>query len=143
MAGLNEVSRAAGIRVEYTEQVFSAILAVLTEVGEDGKPLHRNLVIRNFGTFHLRRVAARAVSSPQLPGGRAEVPERTVLRFRPSPSTRDQLNGNVGKAKGIPRKPKKSSQVVLRTRNRKPAVEMEAAVEEMAAGMESADFTEE
>lgn len=136
MAGLSEVAQAAGLRVEYVEQVFEAVIRVLLQ--SEGR---RQVVIRGFGTFTLRHQAARVITTPQIPGGRAETPERMKLHFRPSLATREVLNGgSAGLAKGVPAKadPK---QVVVKSRKRKQKTdaEMEAAVEEMAANIETTD----
>ena len=94
MSGLHDAAKAVGIRDEHAKALFDQIL---NQVKEQGR-----VVIPHFGTFSIRHSAARTIISPQLPKGQAEVPERNILRFHASISSREVLNQETGKAKGTP-----------------------------------------
>jgi nucleoid DNA-binding protein len=88
MAGMHSVAKPAGVKDAQGYALFASILARVKS-GE-------RVYIKDFGTFWAVKRKARTITSPQIPGGTAEIPERMVLRFRPSPITRQVLNGKKG-----------------------------------------------
>ncbi len=87
MAGVHGAARAAGIKDPQAHALFASIL----EQVKNGE----RVFIKNFGSFFQTQRAARTVTSPQIPNGKAEVPEHLVMRFRPSPYVKAVLNGLV------------------------------------------------
>lgn len=85
MAGIHKMARAAGIKDSQAYALFSAILEEVKQ--------GRRVLIKDFGSFFQSKRQARTIYSPQIPGGQADVPERTLIRFRASPATRAVLNG--------------------------------------------------
>ncbi len=64
------------------QEVFSVVqglIGVVTERLEAGD----QVVLRNFGTFQLRRTKPRIGRNPARPGSEVSIPERTVVRFKP------------------------------------------------------------
>lgn len=111
MAGLKDIARKAGVRPEYVERVVDAIVELIAE-GNDF------VVLRNFGTFRRHHQPAREVISPQLPGGKATVPEKTVIKFKHSGNTLPILNGQTAVGQGTARKLAPREDVVLKTRKK-------------------------
>lgn len=86
MAGIHGVARTAEIKDAQAHALFAGIL----ESVKQGNRVY----VKDFGSFFPVKRAARTITSPQIPGGKAEVPERIVIRFRPSPVTKAALNGS-------------------------------------------------
>jgi len=63
-----------------------AIAIIERETASDGE----NLIIRGFGTFKRKQVAAKTARNPQT-GGTVQVPARSVLRFSASKATQRVL----------------------------------------------------
>lgn len=100
MAGMNEIAKAAGLHPDVVSQVFEAIADLVRE---------DHVVVKNFGTFRVRRSPGRSIVSPQLPGGVAQVEERNKLFFKAAPLMNELLNGGVARARGTPGRPKKNA----------------------------------
>lgn len=100
MAGVHVIARAAGVKDTVALSLFSAILDQMAE--------GNRVYIKDFGSFVPVKRKARVVLSPQIKGGRAEVPERMVIKFRPSPVTKKVLNGDDKPKAKKPKKDKKS-----------------------------------
>ena len=62
--------------------IKEALDIVQRETDKDGD----RLVLRGFGTFKRKQVAARTARNPQT-GDEIQIPERSVLRFKASPKT--------------------------------------------------------
>jgi nucleoid DNA-binding protein len=92
MAGVHEIAKAVGIKDEQVVAVFDNLINQV----RDGE----RVVIRDFGSFYAKESPARTITSPQIPGGKAEVPARMTLRFHAAPGSREALNGNIAKGKG-------------------------------------------
>lgn len=88
MAGIAKVAKAAGIKQTQVHALFAAIMEAVGR-GE-------RVYIKDFGAFSIQVRAPRTVTSPQIPGGQADIPERKVIRFKASPNTRQFLNGEEG-----------------------------------------------
>lgn len=96
MAGLNDVARAVGLKPSQAASLFAAILECCRNGGK--------VRINGFGTFFLKKRAGHKLFVPFLPGGGAQVPERMVLRFRPSKATREMLAGGIEAEEEKPKK---------------------------------------
>jgi len=90
MASLHIVARAAGLKDKEARQLFLALFDTCRE--------GHKVYIHGFGTFYVVTQAARTVYSPQIPNGKADVPERLAFRFRQSTKLRAILNAG-GKKK--------------------------------------------
>jgi nucleoid DNA-binding protein len=80
MAGINQIAKLVGIEPTQAYSLFQHILT-RTKAGD-------RVVIKDFGAFFSSTRKAYTVHTPILPGGKGNVPERIVLRFRPAVSTR-------------------------------------------------------
>jgi len=89
VAGIYEIAKSSKVPADQVRNVFNAILDSVKS-----EPVQ----IRDFGTFRTRTAGARTIKSPQIPGGVATVPERTVLRFKAAPATREALNNGARSA---------------------------------------------
>lgn len=87
MAGIHKAARAAGINDMQAKSMFAAILSSVA----DGEPV----MVKDFGTFRLKHAAARYITSPQIPGGKMDIPARVMLKFQPAPYVKRFLNGGV------------------------------------------------
>lgn len=96
MAGTHDIARAAGLKDTEVHTVFATIL----EKVKNGE----RVLIKDFGTFQVKQVKERTITSPQIPSGSAVVPEHQVMKFKASPVTKDLLNGVER-----PEKPKKEA----------------------------------
>lgn len=95
MASLHTLARAAKIKDGLARTMFNEII----ELVKSGQ----HICIHNFGTFFPGRRKGRTIFSPQIPGGKAVVPDRTVMRFRPSPKLKKILNESEAKAAAKPK----------------------------------------
>lgn len=86
MAGTYDIARDIGLKVEDVRAVFNAII----ERSKRGP-----VQIRDFGTFRIKDVKARDITSPQIPGGKAHVPAHKALKFRAAPAAKRAINGNT------------------------------------------------
>jgi DNA-binding protein HU-beta len=66
--------------------IKDAIVLIERETNSDGDAL----MLRGFGSFTRKQVAAKTARNPQT-GGEVNVPARSVLRFSASKSTRRDL----------------------------------------------------
>jgi nucleoid DNA-binding protein len=89
MSGIHGVAKQAEIKDEQARTLFASILQQV----KGGNRVY----VKDFGSFFPVTRAARTITSPQIPGGSADVPERKVIRFRPSPATKAVLNGGKHK----------------------------------------------
>ncbi|MBU6300803.1 MAG: HU family DNA-binding protein [Verrucomicrobia bacterium] len=72
------------------QQVFDVVQGMLDEITTrlaNGD----QIVMRNFGTFHLRRTKPRVGRNPSRPENNVNIPERTIVRFKPG----KELQGKV------------------------------------------------
>jgi nucleoid DNA-binding protein len=91
MSGIHDIARKAGLKDTQVQSVFAAVLELVNGVDGNDKPLR--VQVKGFGSFACSTLAARTISSPVLAAGTAEVPQRQVLRFKASPTTKAYLNG--------------------------------------------------
>lgn len=102
MAGMHDVAREAGLKDEDVDKVFVAV----QKLCKDGERVQ----VRNFGSFAQKVRAARIITSPKIPGGSAQVPERKVITFKASPATRENVEAKPAKkAKPVGKKPAKAA----------------------------------
>lgn len=90
MAGVHDLARLTGLTDQQVSDIFDGILNLIRN-GE-------RVIIRDFGSFFEITQKQRTVISSAIKGGRANVPEARVLRFKPSQSTRIVVKSR-GKAK--------------------------------------------
>lgn len=98
MASAYDIARHSGIREEFVNRVFDSLIEVLQQ---DDRGL---VIIRSFGSFQLRRKAARVFKSPILPGGAGTAKEKVTIRFHPTEAAKKRLNGNSARAASLPRR---------------------------------------
>jgi nucleoid DNA-binding protein len=72
------------------QQVFDVVQGMIEEITKhlaEGD----QVVMRNFGTFQLRRIKPRVGRNPSQPKTTVTIPERTVVRFKPGKELQNQV----------------------------------------------------
>lgn len=84
MAGIADVVEtvqvATGLSKKDAESAVREVFTTITKFTSEGD----SVVIRNFGSFKMKKRAARAYRNPQKPEEVINVPEKTVLGFSAS-----------------------------------------------------------
>lgn len=82
------IARKLGLRLNVTEAVVNAFMGEITEAVVKGETVQ----FRRFGTFEPKELAAKAAANPQT-GERMELPKRKSVKFKPSSTFRNLIEG--------------------------------------------------
>jgi len=95
MPGLNELAKRANISVRDAKNLFQAILGQLAEDNTE------YVTISNFGSFRIRRIPGRTVTSPVIQGGApVTFPDQLSIMFKPAPAAKRKLANMAQYRKG-------------------------------------------
>lgn len=99
MAGVEEIARTSGVKVEQVRNVFEAILQLANQ--------DKRIGVHGFGTFERRLRAGRTVVTPMLNGGEpTQIAPAYSLAFRPSALAKHRLNVSAKKKSKVATKKK-------------------------------------
>jgi nucleoid DNA-binding protein len=76
-----------GLTQQQVHDVVQGMLDNITKHLSDGD----QIVMRNFGTFQLRRTKPRVGRNPAQPKTNVAIPERTIVRFKPGKDLQNQV----------------------------------------------------
>ena len=71
-------------------QVFEVVQSLLDTVSEHLSKGDQ-VVLRNFGTFQVRKAKAKVGRNPNKKGSEVQIPERAVVRFRPGKELKEEV----------------------------------------------------
>lgn len=84
---VQELSSRTGLTQQQVLDVIQGMLEEITRHLSEGD----QVVMRNFGTFQLRRTKPRIGRNPAQPKKDVAIPERTVVRFKPGKELQTQV----------------------------------------------------
>lgn len=94
------IREASGLTQEQTLGVVQQFLDTVRNHLADGN----EVVLRNFGTFEVRRTKAKVGRNPSRPGSEVKIPERTVVKFKPGKEMKDRVALLEANAKPKPKR---------------------------------------
>jgi len=93
MAGMADVARGAGVKVDVVEDVFNEVLRILCR-GDSVR-------IKGFGVFERKTYPGRTLNTPVIPDQTVTFPDSYRMKFRQSQIAKHRLNVKASaKAKG-------------------------------------------
>jgi nucleoid DNA-binding protein len=84
---VQELASRTGLTQQQVLDVVQGMLDEITRRLADGD----QVVMRNFGTFQLRRTKPRIGRNPAQPKKNVAIPERTIVRFKPGKELQNQV----------------------------------------------------
>ncbi len=82
-----ELANDTGLTQQQVLDVVQSLLDNVVEHLAEGD----EVVLRNFGTFHVRKSKAKIGRNPTIPGSEMSIPERTVVKFKPGKEMKDRV----------------------------------------------------
>ncbi len=84
---VGELTNHSGLSNQQASRFLDALVAVLTAKLENGE----NVTLRSFGVFVVHVAKPKKGRNPRSPEIEIAIPERCVLRFRPSPELKAKV----------------------------------------------------
>jgi len=84
---VQELASRTGLTQQQVLEVVQGMLDEITQHLAEGD----QVVMRNFGTFQLRRTKARVGRNPAKPKRDVAIPERTIVRFKPGKDMQNRV----------------------------------------------------
>ena len=85
---IDSVAKKAGI----TKKSASAAVSAVIDSISDALASHNKVQLVGFGTFEVRKRAAREGRNPQDPTKKIKIPERNVPAFKPGKALKDKVH---------------------------------------------------
>ncbi len=82
-----DISNKTGLTQQQVFSVIQETLDLMTERLADGD----SIVVRNFGTFHVREMKAKIGRNPKNPQKDVEIPARAVVKFKPGKEMKEKV----------------------------------------------------
>jgi len=72
-------------------EVFAVVQGLIEQV-TTALAKNDEVVLRNFGTFHVRETKAKIGRNPNQPAKDVKIPPRTVVKFKPGKEMKDKVS---------------------------------------------------
>ena len=89
------IKQSSGLPIARAQELVGEIFQLIRENLKKGNPVK----LRMFGTFTTKKKNARVGRNPRNMV-EAEIPARTVVKFKVAPTLKKKINDNIGSVKG-------------------------------------------